>query len=448
MGTGGLNDHWGMAHEFMHAVQSVSGGLQCGGSQNYCGWFYESHANFMPHQLAEYRSNVHCSELFVNSTHKYLGSVRDRYCNWQFAEYLKDKYCYSAVNEIWTTAAANDPFSKIMTTRGWNIGQLNDFFGEWAMHNITWDYKNPPPTSGTEQGSVYRNSYRLITDTSRPERRQRITRLEALNDSWSTNRQFVTNYYWAPQRWGYNVVRLYPESGASSVQVTFRGVVQSGADSDWRWGLVATNTELTTARYSALQSGADGALNFCISSGESVWLVVMGTPSVQKQINWNDHSYPSLYRYPWMVQIDGAWPQGFQNGQKTCAAGSPHSNGGGCVSVSVPSSVYVGPYAQVLGGNVSGNARIEDHAIILGGTVSGGTVGGLTVMSNFTVSDSAVVKSTFLPIDFFEGRTATGSVTLLGDLEYRANKSSGSYTGFVEAATGSETITEVTTPPP
>ena len=102
----------------------------------------------------------------------------------------------------------------------------------------------------------------------------------------------------------------------------------------------------------------------------------MATPSVQKQVNWDDAVYPSLHRYPWMVSLGGAWPEGFENGEKTCAEGSPHSNGGGCVSGSVPDSVYVGPYAQVLGGNVSGSARIEDHAIILDGTVSGGTVGG------------------------------------------------------------------------
>jgi hypothetical protein len=298
----------------------------------------------MPHQLEEYRGEVHCSELFVNSTHQHLGSLRNRYCNWQFLEYLKDKHCYSAVNEIWTEGVDNDPFSQIMNNMGWSIGELNDFLGEWAMHNITWDYKDPPPTAtaGEDHGSVFRSSYGLITDTSRAERRQRITRLEALDDDWGTNRRFVVNYYAAPQRWGYNVVRLYPESGASSVQVTFRGVTQSGAD-----------------------------------------------------------------------------------------------------------SVYVGPYAQVLGGNVSGDARIEDHAIILGGTVSGGTVGGLTVMSNFTVSGSAEVRATFLPIDFFEGSSATGSVVLYGDLEYRANKSSGAYTGFVDGSTASlGSINDVTTPPP
>jgi len=38
----------------------------------------------------------------------------------------------------------------------------------------------------------------------------------------------------APQRFGYNVVCLYPTTGASIVTVTFRGVNQPGADADFR----------------------------------------------------------------------------------------------------------------------------------------------------------------------------------------------------------------------
>jgi hypothetical protein len=49
IGTGGLSDHWGLAHEFMHGVQSVEGGLACNQS-NTCGWIYESHANWAAQQ--------------------------------------------------------------------------------------------------------------------------------------------------------------------------------------------------------------------------------------------------------------------------------------------------------------------------------------------------------------------------------------------------------------
>lgn len=443
IGTGALNDHWGLAHEFMHAVQSVSGGMSCNQS-NTCGWIYESHANFMPHQLPEYRSEVHCSEMLVNAPHLYLGSTRDRYCNWQFMEYLKDKYCYSAVNEIWTSAASNDPFSQIMKTRGWNISQLNDFFGEWATHNVTWDYQNP---SGGNQSATYRQKYGSITDKSRPERRLRETMLEPLDASWAQNRRFVTPSAWAPQRWGYNIVRLYPTSGATNVKVTFRGVIQSNHNSDFRWGLVATDSSITTPRYSALQKGTDGSLDFCITPGEALFLVVTATPSVQKQIVW-DQAYNTVPRYPWMIELTNAWPNGFKNGAlDACASGSRHSNGNGCVVGSVPTSVYVGPYAQVLGGSVSGTARIEDHAVVLSGTtVSGGTVTGLSVLSNgFKVSGSARAASSFYPLGFFEGsQSISGTAQLVGDIEYRgqgATKSSGTYFGFVDSSTAAATNT-------
>jgi hypothetical protein len=454
MAPGGLNDHWGLAHEFMHAVQSVSGGMACNQS-NTCGWIYESHANFMPHQLDEYRGDVHCSELSVNAPHLYLGSTRDRYCNWQFMEFLKDKHCYSAVNEIWTSSPSNDPFSQIMKTRGWNLSQMNDFFGEWAMHNVTWDYKDPPPTAGNSQSATYRQKYGSITDKSKNERRIRLTQLEPIDSTWAQNKRFVTPSAWAPQRWGYNIVRLFPEAGKTSVKVTFRGVTQNGADSDWRWGLVATDAAITTPRYSALQKGADGELEFCVNSGESLFLVVVGTPSVQKQIVW-DQMYNTIHRYPWMVELAGAWPDGFKNGARdACAQGSPHSNGGGCVVGSVPASVYVGPYATVLGGNLSGNARLEDHAVVTSGTtVSGGTVTGLSILTNgFSVSGSAKVAATFYPLGFFEGgQEASGSATLIGDLEYRGqglNKSSGTYFGFVDSGTAAAgNTTDVTVAAP
>ncbi|SEU18065.1 hypothetical protein SAMN05443639_10933 [Stigmatella erecta] len=198
----------------------------------------------------------------MNAPHVYLGSTRDRYCNWQFMEFLKDKSCYSAVNELWTSSPSNDPFSQIMKTQGWTISQLNDFFGEWAMHNVTWDYKDPPPTAGGNQGPTYRSRYGSITAKSRPEQRLRLTQLEPLDGDYAARRRFVTPGAWAPQRWGYNIVRLYPDAGATSVTVTFRGVTQGGADSDWRWGLVATDSAITTPRYSTLQRGSDASLEF------------------------------------------------------------------------------------------------------------------------------------------------------------------------------------------
>ncbi len=454
IGTGGLTDHWGLAHEFMHGVQAVQGGMSCNQS-NTCGWVYESHANWAAQQQAEYHTkNLHCSEMLANAPHLYLGSTRNRYCNWQFLEFLKDKYCFSAVNALWTGTPSNDPFSAIMNSRGWSISQLNDFFGEWAMHNVTWDYQDPAPqsTAGSNQGELFRSSYGLLTDTSKPERRLRLVRLEPLD---LAERRFVVPALHAPQRWGYNLVRLYPDSGANAVTVTFRGVLQTEANPDFRWGLVATEANLTTPRYSRLQSGTDGSLTFCVGSGETMFEVVTATPSVHKQIDW-DQSYPSIHRYPYMIQLSNAWPDGFQGGvPSSCPSGTVRvSNGGGCGPANLPATVYVGPYAQVLGGTVSGSARIDDHAIVLGGTISGGTVTGLTIVkSGMTIGGgTASVAWPYAPGYFETPQSLSGAAQLLGDIEYRGvnlSKSSGSYCGFVDGTTNSNCSgTDVTQPPP
>lgn len=466
IGPGAANDQWGLAHEFMHGVQSSTQAFpDCGGVG--C-WIFESHANWMPHQIN--RGNTHCSDMLPNMPHLYYGNTRNRYCNWQFFEFLKDKHCYSAVNNMWlheAPAGQRDPWQKLMLSRGWSIEQLNDLFGEWAMHNITWDYVNPPPTSGNDQGAVYRQNYGSIEDTNgRTDRRLRLTRLESLDSNWAQNRRFVSPYYWAPQRWGYNVVRLHPEAGATSVTVKFRGVTQSGANSGWRWGLVATNSSLTTSRYSPLQSGTDGEFSFCINSGENVYLVVVATPTQYQKITWTNPSdgaaYPSIYRYPYMVEIGGAWPAGFQNGQlAACPSGTVrHSNGGGCATSGTPSSVYVGPYARVIGGSVSGNTRVEDHATVVNGTVSGGTIEAMSLIGQsgsgiqsraFNVSGSATVQTTFYPLGWFgSGQSVSGTARLLGDVEFvSTNKSGNTYYGLVPNDWGGvSSVTEVTVRPP
>jgi hypothetical protein len=453
IGTGGLSDHWGLAHEFMHGVQSVEGGLACNQS-NTCGWIYESHANWAAQQQVEYHgTDAHCTEMLVNAPHLYLGSTRDRYCNYQFLEYLKDKACYSAVNAIWTGAPVNDPFTAIMNGMKWTISQLNDLLGEWATHNITWDYQDPPPesTAGGNQGKFYRGLYGAINNMTPNTQRFRTTKVEQLDADFATNRRFMSPFYQAPQRWGYNVIQLYPDSGATSVTVTFRGVTSAAPSPDWRWGLVATDAGLTKARYSPLQKGSDAELNFCVNAGESLFMVVMATPSTQQQIVW-DQAYGTVPRYPYMIQFANAWPDGYQGGAlAACPSGTVRiANGGGCGPSGLASTVYVGPYAVVTGNGVTGSARIQDHAQVLGGKVTDATVGALSVVgSQFTVSGASTkVMTTFYPVDYFEGRSLSGGA-LVGDVELRvANVSSGTCSGFVDTSTCTDPGADKTPVPP
>jgi hypothetical protein len=204
-----------------------------------------------------------------------------------------------------------------------------------------------------------------------------------------------------------------------------------------------------------MQNGTSGQVEFCVNAGESLWLVVAATPSVQQQIIW-DQLYPSIYRYPYMIQLNNAWPDGYQGGvQAACPSGTVRvTNGGGCGPAGLASSVYVGLYAQVLGGTVSGSSRIDDHAVILSGKVSGGTVSGLSIVKTGMTVNSGVVSVAwpYAPGWFETPQSVSGTAQLLGDIEYRnANmtKSSGSYCGFVDSTISSNcTGVDVTQAPP
>ena len=183
----------------------------------------------------------------------------------------------------------------------------------------------------------------------------------------------------------------------------------------------------------------------------------MGTPSIQQTVVW-DQLYPTVYRYPYLFQVAGAQPDGYQaSAPNPSPNGARWANGGGWVATgaSVASGAYVGPYAAVLGGTVGATARIDDHAVILGGTVSAGTVSGLTVMANsMTVSGSALVKVSWAygPGWFEKPQSVSGTAQLLGDIEYRGanmTESGGSYCGFVDNTISSNcTGQDITTPPP
>jgi hypothetical protein len=288
---------------------------------------------------------------------------------------------------------------------------------------------------------------------------------------------------------------LFPDTPGrdSSVTVRFRGVEQSASavaqfapgfeaqpatpgtpDSDWRWGLVAVRRD-GTVRYSSLQRGARAELTVAVEADDDqLWLVVTATPSNIQKIFW-DQIYYSIYRYPWMVEVHGASPEGFQPGAWAAPAnvtGAPHVNGGGFVAstAQVAASAYVGPNARVLGtARVSGSARIEDWALVDGNArVSDnaiirdhgwvrheGQVYGAAVVEDFAaVYAGQVYESASLlaltVVDHASARvrgsarvaavmnqvgahTLSGTAQVLGDLELHTSLSAGVFYGFITA---------------
>lgn len=457
IGPGGLRDRFGLAHELAHALQGATGAYR---DTPFGGWIWESHANFMALQLPEFRNIVHCSALQVNYPHLYYGTTRMRYCNIQFWEYLKNRFGYRVINDLWgrapkrgdPAAATADPFAVLMRNQGWSIAQLNDVFADWAMHNANWDYVDP---DGTDHGAVFRGNYGGYE--RQPD--DRILRATILDPVDLDRRRFAVPFAWAPQRWGYNIVKLYPDKGAQRIDLRFRGVIQTGSataglpgladepdaipapDSGWRWGVVSVDAK-GRSRYSAIGSGARGELSVDMRPGDQAhYLIVMGTPSQFHPIRW-DQSYYTLYRYPWMVEFTGAMPEGHQPDMSSgVAGGHRHPNGGGWVGpdAQVDATAYVGPYARVVSGSVRGQARIEDHAVVLGGTVQDHAVAaGLSVIRGNTVlKDHARTDTSFMGIGEFEQNIVlSGNARLSGDVEQRgASFDRGVFYGFVDPAT-------------
>ena len=460
-----------LAHEFTHTMQYSSEGMR---ASAYSGWSWESIAEFMAHNHSSNLNAVGCTADHAWSPHIYYGSTRNRYCGWQFWEHIKNNYGFEAVNNIFVKTRnvhGQDPLETLKNNMGWSDDQFNDVFGRYAMRNVNWDYISP---DGFNKGAVFRKAFGPNTDVSGDNhaKRIRLARLEAIGVGRG---RFVVSDYWAPQRFGYNLTRLIPNTGATSIQVNFRGVVQNqvvpGAesggiqfepgykqpdgdpawatgvpapDSDWRWGVVAIDAN-GNSRASAMQSGARADLSFGLQRGDrEVYMVVAATPKKFQRIFW-DQKYNTLYRYPWKVQLQGALPDGFQPGYNPGhPAGRPHANGGGWVAngAQVDASAYVGPNAAVYGGQVRNNARIEDYAVIWNGNVLGNAiVGGLTHFDrNRTATDNAVIKATRAGNATFGGDATAGAVfggtvQLFGDLEVHSDATTridhGAFTGFL-----------------
>jgi len=136
------------------------------------------------------------------------------------------------------------------------------------------------------------------------------------------------------------------------------------------------------SRYSPTYKENTAEISFALENGEtSLYLVVMGAPNDQITTNTTNDTwrgYPKHFRHPYELTISGAVPEGHQPPANFRIPlrnnGHLHSNGGGWVqnSANVAASVYVGPWAMVLGNaNLSSNVRIENTAVVRNATMSG-----------------------------------------------------------------------------
>jgi len=519
LGKGSLSDRSGLAHEYAHGMQSLAGWM---GNNSHTGWVCESHANWMAHQYLP-KEVPGCAEYLINFPFLYYGSTRDRYCNWHIFEHLKEEFGGGTqgireVNRIWTESIHDGeegrmeqtPFSAMMMVYNWSLEDLNNHFAQLAMKHATLEYEPAKKALYKKAWGDYEfSTRRSVGPGYHYSSHARITMLNkmACENAGECPDRYISPSYWAPQRLGYNLVRIYPDK-AGKVTVKFRGIVQDkktvngytcfGDNNDdymgkrykwcnyapdalpdpassWTVGLVAEGSD-GTPRYSEMKHGTGFNLEIETKDNDkALWLAVTATPTELQTIMW-DQFYYSIYRYPYMIEVENGKPEGYNDGfwkpagfNGTTASGyAQHSNGGGWVSnkASVAASVFVGPNAVVNGGKVSGNARIEDFAVVNGGTISGNAVvrgrafvtdgsvsddavleedawlvsgtisgkakvGALSVILGSDIKDNAQVYGVMWPVEY---KTVGGTVQLRGDLENNFSKelSKGIFYGMID----------------
>lgn len=455
-----------LAHEFTHTLQNYTWMMNPGHGfidSSYVGFFWETHAEFMALQRYPSVALEFDMARWHNTCQFHWSSTRHHYQAFVFLQFIKEKDGIGMINRMWNEANIGEhPLETYKRLKGITQNQLNDLFGEYAMRNVTWDY---------QIGDLLRER----VSTLNPVFVSHPTIIPELMDS-ATQRYKIQNHL-APQDYGYNIIRLYPQQlpGCSKriVYLNLLGqyIFPDFGEAGLRFGFVAVNSA-GKPRYSDIYTD-HGEESFEMQDDETeLYLVVTGAPTHHHNYPW-EVGFPKIYRYPYEFKIENAFPEGFQPGfhdAPTGIPGAPHSNGGGFVASTAfaAPTAYVGPRAQVLDqAQILDQSRIEDDAIIENTAVisNSAVISGLAVIGenahvygNATITgqahafggceiyDDAILDDNTLVFNtkvyenarlndntFCWGATLHGDIYLGGDAEFFRECDNGTYLQFESA---------------
>ena len=405
-----------LPHELMHCFQmhNTTGYVP--------GAWWEGHANYgreryLQHFGALFPSNQRSGidPTYLRCAHQILAHGRDYYLSWPMFLYLDENPDgLSDLGEgtnvkLWQQTQINE-YPLMTLERLTPTNSIKDIVGYFARRGATYNYstKTDILAALASFGPPLDN-----TATARWQFTDLVQRTDDTN--W-----WRVPYEMAPMQGGYTIHELVPIGTGPGrvVTVNFRGLPDSTRGADWRASFIVIS-DSGTERYSTLWSNGVNSVTLAANENK-VYLSVAGAPAqfytgapnggFEGDFNESIYPYrswPSKARFPYEMQVVvGATFKVRDNGS---AAGLvQHFNGGGyrASSVSVPTSVYIGPNARVLGGSVSGNARIEDYALVTAGTVNGNAiisghawVRGGTVTGNAKVRDWALVEGGTISLD-------------------------------------------------
>ncbi|MDP6544311.1 MAG: DUF6055 domain-containing protein [Phycisphaerae bacterium] len=292
--TGGPRN-LGLSHEFYHG--HPTGGWQ----MNYFGEILchgGRHFN-IPGETMMFSGNFCYPWRSVNCT-QYQSPL------WWSALGDNPNWGYGAISVVPCLASAVEPtpyhtVARLGQERGlWKNGirGFGDFFGEYAARMATCDFVM---------------QYAIRSKYGMPE-------MSYLYPVYGQPARYRIPNSETPRTYGFNLVRLVPDKGASEVAVDFQGLGEANY-ADWRACIVAVDGD-GRARYSPLWN--KGKMSFRLKpTDKHFWLTVAATPSAMPLPGPCGHilAGEGAPRYPWEVTLSG------------CKPGSPHRRQGDVINL-------------------------------------------------------------------------------------------------------------------
>jgi carbonic anhydrase/acetyltransferase-like protein (isoleucine patch superfamily) len=402
-------------HEFMHVLQSESGGF---GNSDFSGPFYEAHANFGASLVDNYDTGNNRAEITARNSilgrygerrHRYSMATDFRYQAHLFLNYLTELPEYGpefVTGGLWSDPDAQgsgkDPWL-VMRNNFASAAEFAQVYADFVASSVTYKaLYDGALLSGSPAIPAHNTTTRLYRSFLQP---------VASSPGWYQVAEEDT-----PEQYGSNIIKLTPvgrvAGEAHTITVNLDGYVNPGQTSAIYATLVAISGSGAAVVERFSPTWQNGEITFELAANETdVYLTVTAIPSTHRSYIWSHPFYPAggitqkLERFPYRVAMSGVVPVRSETPvDRLPPSGSavrhtnPDGSQGGWKTVNVPSTVYLGPNVWVTGGALSGNARIEDYATVVGGTINGNAVvrGNAriqagTITGNAVVEDYAVV---------------------------------------------------------
>ncbi|RXK86223.1 DUF4859 domain-containing protein [Filimonas effusa] len=270
-----------IAHEVGHCFQyqvSCDLGLTHGFRYGYGGkggnTFWEQCAQWQAFQsYPEVAFTGHDFSVYTQNYNKHLLHEDYRYSSYFIHYYWTKKHGIDFIGKLWRQSSQpEDAIQAYQRLTNITNEQFNDEIYDASSKMVTWDLD-----------SIRKNGKAFIGTHT-----YKMTRL--------SDGSFQPDATFCPQATGYNVIPLNVPASGTTVNATFKGIVNASgynqvkdpAVAGWRYGYVALLKDGSTA-YSAMYKNASGDAAYTVPANcDRLWFVVTGAPKTYSQHAWDD----------------------------------------------------------------------------------------------------------------------------------------------------------------